>query len=64
MRDLTGRVERLERKVVASEDEVIVLELPYSDQSAEAEQRLLEQRGLTPSDIGGRTAVFLTSYAA
>ena len=66
MRDLFGRGERLERKVADADSGIIVVELPYRpDLSDEAAQQLaLEQCGLTPSDIGGRTVVFLTSFGA
>ena len=64
MRDLTGRVERLERKVTSSEDGIIVVQVPYRPELRDEvnQKQALEQRGLTPSDIGSRTVVFLTSY--
>ena len=65
MRDLSGRVERLERKITDAEDGIIVVEVPYKPEIGDeaARQFALEQRGLTPADIGSRTVVFLTNYS-
>ena len=64
MRDLSGRVERLERRLSARDDELIVLDMPYGDgiDVEAAQQRVLEERGLTPSDIGNRLVVWITNY--
>jgi len=64
MRDLSGRVDRIERKLSARDDELIVLDMPYGDgiDVEAAQQRVLEERGLAPSDIGNRLVVWITNY--
>ena len=63
MRDLSGRVERLEKRITRPEDGLLVLTVPYSNDPEAEQQRVLEEKGLTPSDLLGRQVVFLTSFA-
>lgn len=63
MRDLSGRVERLEKRITRPEDGWLVLTVPYSDDPEAEQQRALEERGLRPSDLLGRQVVFITSFA-
>lgn len=63
MRDLIGRVERLEKRVSVNDAEVLVLTIPYS-QDMEADQAwALRQTGLTEQELQRRTVVFLVSHA-
>ena len=64
MRDLTGRVERLEKRVTHANSGLLILMVPYSSDPEAAERKVLEENGLTPSDLGGRQVLFITSYAA
>jgi hypothetical protein len=63
MRDLTGRIERLEKRVSASNEELIVLTVPYSERPEVEQGRALEKVGLTLKEASGRQVLFLTSYA-
>lgn len=63
MRDLNGRVERLERRIAPPEGGMIILTVPYGEDAAQAQEKALEAHGLRPSDIGGRQVVFVTSFA-
>jgi hypothetical protein len=63
MRDLNGRVDRLEKRIGAAQDDgLIVLTIPYDVDPNIAQKRALEEKGYTERDISGCEVVFITSY--
>jgi hypothetical protein len=65
MRDLNGRVDRLEKRLgTGSDNEMIIVTVPHSDNPAAAQKRALEAKGYTETDIAGRDVLFITSYAS
>jgi len=64
MRDLNGRVDRLEKRITAGQDgELIVLSIPYGEDPEKAQKRALEEKGYTTRDLAGRHAIFITDYS-
>jgi len=64
MNNLSGRVDRLERRISGAGDGMIVLTIPYGEDPAQAQARALEAKGLRPSDVGDRLVLFVTSFAS
>ena len=65
MRDLSGRIDRLEKRLGGATDaEMIVLTVPYTDDPAAAQKRAMEERGYTEKDIAGREVLFITNFAS
>jgi len=56
MRDVTGRIDRLEKRVTRANSGWLILTVPYSAAPA-AQQKVLEKNGLTPSDLAGRNVL-------